>query len=121
MKAFVSESLICAFVLGMTFVGGLDAQTPPTDTARYGPYPTNYKELIMQWLNEELIDPDSARIEWSGEPKPSDMGKDSEAVSGYLVNFTVNARNRFGSYTGKQKHSVLIRNGEVIKSMGFGY
>jgi len=49
------------------------------------------------------------------------MNKGSEAVSGYLVNFTVNARNRFGSYTGKQKHSVLIRNGAVIKSMGFGY
>jgi hypothetical protein len=121
MKAFVSESLICALVLGMTFVGSLDAQTPSTDTARYGLYPTNYKELIMQWLNTQLIDPDSARIEWSEEPKPSDVGKGSEAVSGYLVNFTVNARNRFGSYTGKQKHSVLIRNGEVIKSMGFGY
>jgi hypothetical protein len=121
MKAFVSESLICALVLGMTFVGSLDAQTPSADAARYGPYPTNYKELIMQWLNTQLIDPDSARIEWSEEPKPSDVGKSSEAVSGYLVNFTVNARNRFGSYTGKQKHSVLIRNGEVIKSMGFGY
>ena len=121
MKAFVSESLICALALGMTFVGSLNAQTPSADTARYGPYPTNYQEIIMQWLNKQLIDPDSARIEWNGEPKPSDMNKGSEALSGYLVNFTVNARNRFGSYTGKQKHSVLIRNREVIKSMGFGY
>jgi hypothetical protein len=121
MKAFVSKSLICALGLGMTFIGSLDAQTPSADTARYGPYPTNYKEIVMQWLNKQLIDPDSARIEWNAEPKPSDAGKGSEAVSGYLVNFTVNARNRFGSYTGKQKHSVLIRNGEVIKSMGFGY
>jgi hypothetical protein len=122
MKTFMSESLICALALGMIFVGSLNAQTPPSvDTARYGPYPTYYKEIIMVWLNKQLIDPDSARIEWSGDPKPSDMGKGSEAVSGYLVNFTVNARNRFGAYTGKQKHSVLIRNGEVIKSMGFGY
>jgi hypothetical protein len=121
MKALVSESLICALALGMTFVASLNAQTPPPDTARYGPFPTYYKEIIMQWLNTQLIDPDSARIEWNGEPKPSDMGKGSEAVSGYLVDFTVNARNRFGSYTGKQKHSVLIRNGGVIKSMGFGY
>jgi hypothetical protein len=121
MKAFVSESLICALALGMIFAGSLNAQTPSPDTARYGPYPTNYKELIMQWLNKQLIDPDSARIEWDAEPKPSDIGKGSDAVSGYLVSFTVNARNRFGSYTGKQKHSVLIRNGEVIKSMGFGY
>jgi len=121
MKTVVSGWLICALALGMTFVGSLDAQTPSADTARYGYYPSGYKDIIMQWLNKQLIDPDSARIEWSGEPKPTDMGKGSEAVSGYLVNFTVNARNRFGAYTGKQKHSVLIRNGEVIKSMGFGY
>jgi hypothetical protein len=121
MKALVSLSLVCAVAIGLSVGRSLNAQTPAPDTARYGPYPTNYKEIIMPWLNKQLIDPDSARIEWDGEPKPSDMGKGSEAVSGYLVNFTVNARNRFGSYTGKQKHSVLIRNGEVIKSMGFGY
>jgi hypothetical protein len=121
MKALVSESLICALAVGMIFVPSLKAQTPSPDTARYGPYPTYYKEIIMQWLNTQLIDPDSARIEWNEQPKPSDTSKGGEAVSGYLVNFTVNARNRFGSYTGKQKHSVLIRNGEVIKSMGFGY
>ena len=121
MNGFVSESLICALALGTIFIASVEAQTPSPDTARYGPYPTNYKDIIVQWLNKQLIDPDSARIEWDGEPKPSDVGKDSEAVSGYLVNFTVNARNRFGTYTGKQKHSVLIRNGEVIKSMGFAY
>ena len=117
----MSESLICALTLGMAFVATLNAQTPSADTARYGSYPTNYKEVIMQWLNKQLIDPDSARIEWNGEPKPTDLGEGGEAVSGYLVNFTVNARNQFGAYTGKQKHSVLIRNGEVIKSMGFAY
>jgi hypothetical protein len=121
MKALVSLSLICSVAVGLSAGGGLNAQTPAADTAHYGPYPTNYKEIIMQWLNKQLIDPDSARIEWNGEPKPTDLGKGGEAVSGYLVNFTVNARNRFGTYTGKQKHSVLIRNGEVIKSMGFAY
>ena len=121
MKAPVSPWLICAVAVGMSVISGIKAQMPPADTARYGPYPTNYKEIIMQWLNKQLIDPDSARIEWNGEPKPTDLGKGGEAVSGYLVNFTVNARNQFGAYTGKQKHSVLIRNGEVIKSMGFAY
>jgi hypothetical protein len=121
MKAFVSLSLIGVLGLGSTVVGSLNAQTPSADTTRFGPYPTNYKPIIMQWLNKQLIDPDSARIEWNGDPKPTDVGKGSEAVAGYLVNFTVNARNQFGTYTGKQKHSVLIRNGEVIKSVGFGY
>lgn len=121
MNTSVSLSLLSALALGMTIVGGSNGQTPSADAERYGSYPTNYKQIVMQWLNKQLIDPDSARIEWSGDPKPTDLGKGGEAVSGYLVNLTVNARNRFGVYTGKQKHSVLIRNGEVIKSMGFGY
>ena len=91
------------------------------DAARCGPYPTNYKDIVMQWLNKQLIDPTSARIEWNGDPKPADLGENGEHLYGYLVNFTVNARNRFGLYTGKQKHALLIHDGEVIKSRGFGY
>ncbi len=121
MKGLVALSLICAVAVAVTGVASLNAQTPSAATPRYGSYPTNYKAIIMQWLRKQLIDPDSARIEWKEEPKPTDVGQGGEAVSGYLVNFTVNARNRFGLYTGKQKHSVLIRNGEVIKSMGFAY
>ncbi len=74
-----------------------------------------------EWLNKQLIEPESARIEWDGDPKPADLGRNGEHLYGYLVNFTVNARNRFGGYTGKQKHAVLIHNGEVIKGLGFGY
>jgi hypothetical protein len=56
MKAFVSESLICALALGMIFVGSLNAQTPSAsaDTTRYGPYPSYYKEIIMHWLNKQF-------------------------------------------------------------------
>ena len=37
-----------------------------------------------------------------------------ESVFGYMVEFKVNSRNRFGTYTGKQKRTGLIRDGEVI-------
>jgi hypothetical protein len=97
------------------------AQTPSPDPGLYGSYPVNYKEIVMQWLESQLIDPSSARIEWKGEPKPADLGRKGEHLYGYLVSFTVNARNRFGAYTGKQEHGALIRNGEVIKGTGFGY
>ena len=87
--------------------------------ARYGPYPTNYKEIVTKWLQAQLEDPGSAQIEWEGDPKPADLGKNEKHLYGWLVNFKVNARNRFGAYTGKQKHGALIRNGEVIKGVGF--
>jgi len=107
------------FLVGDLF--GQGQQPSPADVALYGPYPTNYKEIVMKWLNDQLVDAGSARIEWSGDPKPVDLGKNGQHLYGYLVQFKVNARNRFGAYTGMQQHGALIKNGEVIKGLGLGY
>src|ERR1700730_1207516 len=98
----------------------LCAETPPP-ASLCGPYPTNYKEIVMKWLETQLIDAASARIEWNGEPKPADLGENGQHLYGYLVHFKVNARNRFGAFTGKQEHGALIRDAKVIKLLGFGY
>lgn len=112
--------LILAVITGAAVSVNLPAQTQ-ADAERYGSYPSNYKEIVTTWLQKQLFDAASARIEWNGDPKPADVGKNGEHLYGYRVDFTVNAKNRFGIYTGKQKHAVLIRNGEVIKGLGFGY
>jgi hypothetical protein len=110
-----------ACILLMSTAAHVMAENPSPDPSLCGPYPTNYKEIVNKWLETQLIDAASARIEWNGDPKPADLGTKDEHLYGYLVNFTVNARNRFGAYTGKQNHGALIRNGEVIKGVGFGY
>ena len=112
----------CAAILFL--VGNLfgQAQQPsPADPALCGPYPTNYKEIVMEWLNQQLVDAPTARIEWQTEPKPADLGKNGQHLYGYVVQFRVNARNRFGSFTGMQQHGVLIKDGKVIKGLGIGY
>ena len=93
------------------------------DPAVYGEYPKNYQEIITNWLAETLADPASANIEWTSAPKPADIvdKKKKKRLVGYLVEFKVNSRNRFGAYTGPQKKSVLIRDGKVIKATGFGF
>ena len=110
-----------ACILLMSTATHVMAENLSPDPSLCGPYPTNYKEIVNKWLETQLIDAASARIEWNGDPKPADLGTKDEHLYGYLVNFTVNARNRFGAYTGKQTHGALIRNGEVIKGLGFGY
>src|SRR5215467_8674056 len=119
MKKLVSG--ICVLFMGTCTLSSLCAQTPATDTERYGLYPTNYKEIVMKWLDTQLLDSSSARIEWGEDPKPATLGPKDKPLYGYLVNFKVNARNRFGAYTGMQSHGALIHNGEVIKGLGFGY
>ena len=114
-----------AFCAAMLFfvssLAGQAQQGSPADQSLYGPYPSNYKEIVMKWLSEQLVDVASARVEWQGDPQPTDLGKNGEHVYGYLVQFRVNARNRFGTYTGMQQHGALIKNGEVIKGLGLGY
>ena len=46
------------------------------DPALCGPYPKNYKEIVWNWLQGTLLDADSAKIEWQGDPKPGDLGID---------------------------------------------
>lgn len=94
---------------------------PTPDTRLCGDYPMNYKEIVTQWLATVLVDPKSSNVEWKGDPKPADLGKDGQHLYGYLVEFRVNSRNRFGGYTGMQSHAALVYSGEVIKGVGFGY
>jgi hypothetical protein len=93
------------------------------DPALHGAFPANYQEIITTWLQTALIDPASAQIEWVSGPKPGTMPekKHGNPLFGYLVEFKLNSRNRFGSYTGMQKKTVLIHDGQVIKAMGFGF
>src|SRR2546423_7180737 len=112
----------CAAILFL--VGNLSGQapqSPPADATLYGAYPTNYKDIVINWLNQQLLDIASAQIDWTSEPKPADLGKNGQHLYGYVVTFNVNARNRFGAYTGKQKHGALIKDGQVVKGLGIGY
>ena len=114
-----------AFYAAILFlVSNLCGQGPTgasADAALYGQYPANYKEIVMAWLNQQLLDAATARIEWGTEPKAVDLGKNGQHLYGYLVSFKVNARNRFGAYTGLQQHGALIKDGKVIKGFGIGY
>jgi hypothetical protein len=112
---------LAVLMLLMSTAAQLMAENPPPDPALCGPYPTDYKEIVTKWLETQLLDASSARIEWSGDPKPADLGANGEHLYGYVVYFKVNARNRFGAYTGKQSHGALIRDGKVIQGLGFGY
>jgi hypothetical protein len=119
MEAVKLSALAALVSLGMATMAS--AADPAATPDPCGAFPKIYKEIVWNWMQKNLVDANSAKIEWQGEPKCSDIGKDGQHEYGWLINFTVNSRNRFGIYTGKQQHGVLIRNGEVVKGIGFGY
>jgi hypothetical protein len=116
-----SMKLLACVVLLSLAIGDLLGENPPPDPALCGPFPKLYKEIIWNWMQTSLVDANSAKIEWEGEPTPADLGTDGQHLYGWLVKFGVNARNRFGTYTGKQSHGALIRDGQVVKGIGIGY
>ena len=118
MKALFA-ALICLSAFAFSAVEGF-AETPqpsiPTHDPKYGVYPIAYREIITKWLSERLLDAGSAKIEFS-EPQAVDVRvKGGQTFSGFSVEFRVNSRNKFGMYTGFQKHRVLIRNGEILSA-----
>ena len=60
-----------------------------------------------------MLDVSTAKLEFE-EPKAGEIKVKGARASGYTVDFRVNSKNKFGMYTGFQKHRVLIRNGEII-------
>ena len=122
MKAFA-----LLIVLGCCALRSLSAQTGTmevgADPKLHGPFPTNYQEVITNWLQTVLVDAASAKIEWGNPPKAGTMPekKNGPPLFGYLVEFKLNSRNRFGTYTGLQKKTVLIHDGQVVKTRGFGW
>ena len=124
MERVVTAGVFCAAAL-LVFPAVAGAETTPTPTPtpaasqaaieeKYGTYPIAYREIITRWLGTQLLDPASAQIEWTSDPKRVELkGRDGEMFFGYIVEFKVNSRNQFGAYTGKQARKVYIRNGEV--------
>src|SRR5260370_39332284 len=65
-------------ILLVSIAAHVMAENPPPDPSLCGPHPTNYKEIVNKWLETQLIDPSSARIEWHGNPKPAHLGTKRE-------------------------------------------
>lgn len=107
-------------VVIMLFAGLLTAcATVPSETdlanADYGDYPENYQQLITEYLNEALLDPESARIEWVGKPHQGHYAYLGKFTFGYIACARVNAKNVYGGYTGAALDSYLIKNGRIVE------
>jgi hypothetical protein len=109
------------FLFLIALLALLPAEMKAQPDPAYGAYPKNYQEIVTQWLDSALVDPKSVLVKWLGEPRPGELAVKGGKVSGYLVDFSVNARNVFGAYTGAQKHTALIRDGKVVTATGFVY
>ncbi len=129
MKTLFSLLLI-VFVIAGCSTKPREEQTSPESQAwmrsihegngDFGAYPQDYKKIIESYFQETLKDPYSARYSYFREPKKDAHLVDTKsrvALYGYSVCVNVNAKNSYGGYTGNKPYWLLIRNGEIIKTL----
>ena len=96
------------------------AETLPEPNADYGEYPNNYKDLMIGWFQDNLRDPDSAKYSDFTTPHKEYIiitQNNAPAVAyGYSACVSVNSKNGYGGYTGKQLYFFMFQNGQIIKS-----
>jgi len=79
--------------------------------ADYGPYPSNYENMIKEYYSKQLIDPYSAVFTF-GRPQKAWNGLGG-GLFGWVVCGTMNAKNRFGGYVGAKHYYVLFVNNTI--------
>ena len=96
-------------------------------SADYGTYPNDYEQQIRQYLNDTLLDPDSAKIRITPPRKvfkiyeTDDRPSQPKYYPCYLVCAEVNAKNTYGGYTGWQTKRYRFTNGSMEDEQNFSY
>ncbi len=93
-------------------VGCASVEEPPVRDV--GPFPTRWQAEIDAHLAISLIDPDSRRVRYDMAPVAA-RGPEKASV-GYGVCAWVNARNRFGGYTGAKETYFFFQQGRLVSS-----
>jgi len=108
------------FMLGFFLLPGCSTPYSREELAEldYGPYPSDgYEERIKDHFKGRLIDPTSPIYTFTQPVKRWHGGVvifGIERGYGWRVCGTVNAKNRFGGYTGAQLFYVLIRHDMIV-------
>ena len=82
-----------------------------------GPYPTYYKEFVLNYLRNNLKDPDSLKDLSISPPQQASvwtglLGQGS--VHAWATCVTYNAKNSYGGYVGRQSYTYYFKNGAFV-------
>lgn len=127
MKAKVLRLITaCLLLVSANLIGCANTGMPNATeqkAAYHGPEPTTLQiqNAINKHIETTLKDPFSAMIKDISKPVEGHIRGaliDGYPLSyGWLLTFSVNAKNSYGGYTGYQKYTLLLRDGAVVQVM----
>jgi hypothetical protein len=117
MKTFI----IAVPLLFSALLGGCYAPIPKADEIRsadYGPFPTDYKDMVNEWLLRDLYDPHSLQDLEITPPvqvyERRNIMDGGGVIYGWGIDVYYRAKNRLGGYTGLKHYGLLIRDDKII-------
>ena len=103
---FLASSFGCAIVM------------PPTTMefaqANYGNYPDNPASAVESYMGDHLFDPTSLLMTNPSSVQKGAFLSTSGPIFGYIYSVSINAKNKFGGYTGAQVWFYLIKDSKVV-------
>jgi hypothetical protein len=117
---------IFAVFFVMILAGCVSRQQPvPVAPAGMPPAPTNYQDIVISGAKQVLIDPDSAKFRFIGSTQPctARYANTTVAYKRGIVGVTkqgqcgvvwVNAKNKFGGYTGERPNLFILDGNSLI-------
>lgn len=105
------------------FLALLAAAVPPTDAP---PLPsedgTEFQQVVDRWLQDHLLDYESARIKLIVAPKQMTIKKTFVLkVQGEAACYDINAENSYGAYSGWDRTLFVVRDGKVVYTVSDRY
>ena len=119
MKKVVFSVIFILFFINLVSCAQVHKPSPEQiRNADHGSFPSNYQEIISEYMEGMLFDPTSPLYsDWLG-PSRGHIYDITGSYFGYLVCVNINAKNRMGGYTGRKLHVFVINNGKVINRQG---
>ena len=75
-----------------------------------GPYPENYQLLLKNYLIKNLINQETAKLDFINTPQKISISHLGSEFNGYRVCLSINTKNRKNIYTGYKTHLFLFKN-----------
>ena len=79
----------------------------------YGKYPDSYQRILKEFLQQKLINHESAKVEFINKPNKISVSQMGSDYSGYRLCLSINSQNNKSIYTGFKTHLFIIKNSEV--------
>jgi len=90
-----------------------ERNTDRISKSSFGDYPKEYPKIIKEYLQNNLLNHEDAKVEFINKPAPMSISQMGSDYTGYRLCLSINSKNSKSIYTGYKTHLFVINNSEV--------